>query len=187
MQFCWLPLLAHGLQGIAPELRAELWPLLLGVFRWDSSQHARNAELERLRRQGGQAVWLEGHEAFGSRSGKLAMGLVQSTLNRCSRTIAFQIQQPTACLGRGTPPTHHHHHPHTHPKPPPAHPPTRTRPAPPCTQAVRQAGPRLPGAGRTAAGAAQQRKRWQCSSQRQRRGLRHGAGRCRVGSVFSAL
>ncbi|KAL4444555.1 hypothetical protein ABPG77_002372 [Micractinium sp. CCAP 211/92] len=38
----------HG--GIAPELRAELWPLLLGVFRWDSSQHARNAELERLRR-----------------------------------------------------------------------------------------------------------------------------------------
>jgi hypothetical protein len=41
------------LQGIAPELRAELWPLLLGVFPQDSTYQERSAELERLRRQAG--------------------------------------------------------------------------------------------------------------------------------------
>ena len=44
---------ARLLQGIAPELRAELWPLLLGVFPRDSTQQERNVELERLRRQAG--------------------------------------------------------------------------------------------------------------------------------------
>lgn len=37
-------------QGVAPELRSELWPLLLGVFSPDSTQAERSAELERLRR-----------------------------------------------------------------------------------------------------------------------------------------
>lgn len=38
----------HG--GVAPELRAELWPALLGVFPPDSTQAQRDTELERLRR-----------------------------------------------------------------------------------------------------------------------------------------
>lgn len=35
---------------MVPELRDQLWPQLLGVFQWDSTQQERNAELERLRR-----------------------------------------------------------------------------------------------------------------------------------------
>lgn len=48
------------MQGIAPDLRAELWPLLLGVFQRDSSQRERSAELERLRRWGGWQAGKQG-------------------------------------------------------------------------------------------------------------------------------
>lgn len=45
--------LLYPRQGVAPELRVELWPTLLGVFSPDSTQVQRDAELERLRRWAG--------------------------------------------------------------------------------------------------------------------------------------
>lgn len=42
------PLAAN--QGVSPELRAELWPLLLGVYHAGSTHEERATELQRLRR-----------------------------------------------------------------------------------------------------------------------------------------
>jgi hypothetical protein len=51
-----LPSRAADIQGVTAELRAELWPLLLGVFPPASSEAEREVELERLRRLYTKAV-----------------------------------------------------------------------------------------------------------------------------------